>query len=147
MANLDAKNYVLKNSVPSQKVPPFEEKGATYIAYDEITFAANVVNVNDVIRTSIVVPKGAIVKEACVFSPSLGTTGIFSLGTLVNADALIAAADAGGQAVKAMADIAATDLLLKVAEDTNYVLTCTEATTAAATKTLKVYVEFVYIGG
>ncbi len=147
MANLDAKNYVLKNSVPSQKVPPFEEKGATYIAYDEITFAANVVAANDIIRTGIVVPKGAIIKEAGILSPSLGTAGTFQLGTAAVPNSLVNAANAGGQAVKGLADAGAVDLLKKMTDDTNYQVKCTVATTAALGLTMKIFVEFAYIGG
>lgn len=146
MANLDAKNYVLKNSVPSQKVPPFEEKGATYIAYDEITFTGNVA-VNDIIRTSIVVPKGAIIKEAGIISPSLGTTGTFQLGTATVPNSLVNAANAGGQAVKGLADAVAVDLFKKMTEDTNYQVKCTVVTTAATGLTMKIFVEFAYIGG
>lgn len=147
MANLDAKNYVLKTAVPSQKIPAGEQRGALFLAYDEITFPAAVVAVNDVIRTAIVVPAGAIIKECGVVAPSLGTTGIFSLGKTGAVSSLVLAADAGGQAVKASADAAATDLLVKLTADTEYFLTCTEATDVAATKKLKVWVEYSFIGG
>lgn len=146
MANIDSKNYKLVNAVPSSKIPPFEQKGNVYIGYDEVTFAAEAA-VNDIVRTALVVPKGAIVLDAMVVAPSLGATGIFQLGTAADPDALIAAADAGGQAVKQLADAGAADLLKKLTDDTNYQLKCTEATAAATGLTLKVIVKFAYVGG
>lgn len=144
MANIDAVNYAKKNAVPSEKIAPGDANGFLYHAYDEVTLLAELA-VNDIIRTGIVVPAGARVVEAYVISPSLGATGILQLGTAADPDALIAAADAGGQAIKAMSDAGAADLEVKLAVDTNYQLKCTEVSASGTGKKIQVAVIYSFI--
>jgi hypothetical protein len=145
MAVFNALNYAKAYvNVPSEKIAPGEVGGELQVAYDEYTFTANAA-VNDVIRLGIKIPAGARIHEAVVIAPSLGTTGTFALGTASNTTSLIAAANAGGQAVKALTPAGAADLGKELSEDTFYQLTCTVATTAAAGLKIQVWVIYTYI--
>lgn len=146
MADFNAVNFAKAYvNVPSEKIAPGEVSGDLLVAYDEYTFPANAFVLNDVIKLGIKIPAGARVIEATVVAPSLGTTGIFSLGTATDPDALIVAADAGGQAVRANIPAGAADLGKELTVDTFYQLTCTEATTAAAGLKIQVWVKYVVI--
>ena len=60
-------------------------------------------------------------------------------------DALIVAADAGGQAVRAVVPAGAADLGKELSVDTAYQLTCTEATDAALGLKIAVWIKYVYV--
>lgn len=146
MADFYGSNYTKAYvNVPSEKIPPGEISGDKKIAYDEYTFDGDVFAQNDIIKLGIKIPKGARVLEATVIAPSLGTTGIFSLGTSANPDALVVAADAGGAAVKAQSPAGAADLGVELSEDTFYELKCTEATDTADGLKIQVWVEYVLV--
>lgn len=141
------KAYVDK---PSAKIAPGESIGAVKFSYDEITLGQAVIALNDVIKTSLRVTKGAKIMDAGILIPaSLGTTGIFSLGRAASAlnvadpDSLVVAADAGGQAALAKATAASVDLLKDIEEDElMFDLTCTEATSAANGLKIKVWIQW-----
>lgn len=131
-------------AVPSQKVNPGEAGGKLQVVYDEYTFLAEMA-ANDIIEMQLVVPAGARIVEAGIVCPSTGATGIFQLGTSGDADALVASADAGGQAVKALADAAAADLMKEVSAETSYQVKCTELTAAATGLKLKAFVSYIQL--
>ena len=147
MATLYADNYKKAYvNRPVEKIPTGEVSGEIKFAYDEITLApvgqtgTQTVALNDVIKTSLRVTKGAKIIDAGIFIPaSLGATGIFSLGRAASSlnaadpDSLVATADGGGQAALAKATAASVDLLKDIEEDeVMFDLTCTEATPAIA---------------
>lgn len=146
MAN--AINYQLTQNVPSQKIPMGELNGKIRVMYDSYVFPADVFALNAEIDLGKL-PAGARVIEALVKSVSLGTTGIFSLGHRANselaedADAFIAAADAGGQAAKALMPAGAAGLLIKFASETQVYLKCTEATDSALNDKIEVLIQYV----
>lgn len=146
MADLNAKNYKAAYvDIPSNKIPPAEVSGGVMVAYDEYEQAGAAIALNDVIKLGIVIPKGARILEAVLKCPSMGTTGIFSLGTAADADSLLVNADAGGQAVKAVTTAAAVDLGKELAEETAYQLLVTEAADAAGGKKIQVWVTYSYL--
>lgn len=127
MATVYSANQTLLNN--GYRVPAGELGGEVKCAHDKFTFTADAFALNDVIEMALHIPQNAMILGAFVYSPSLGTTGIFHLGTLANPDALVIA-DAGGQAVLAKETAASADLLSVVtsAAKQQYVLTCAEAT-------------------
>ena len=135
---------------PVEKIPTGEVSGESKFAYDEITLPQNAIALNDVIKTSLRVTKGAKILDAGILIPaSLGTTGIFSLGRAASSlnaadpDSLVVSADAGGQAALAKATAASVDLLKDIEEDElMFDLTCTEATTAANGLKIKVWIQW-----
>ena len=147
MATLFADNYKKAYvNKPTEKIPTGEVSGEIKFAYDEITLSpvgqtgTTTIALNDVIKTSLRVTKGAKIIDAGIFIPaSLGATGIFSLGRAASnlnpadPDSLVATADGGGQAALAKATAASVDLLKDIEEDElMFDLTCTEATPAIA---------------
>lgn len=152
MANINAVNKALRASVPSQKVASGEYNAYSSFAYDEVTLAAELA-VNDTITTGIKIPKGARIIAAGIKSPSLGATGILSLGTVVDgallstgdADSLLAIADAGGQAVVAGIDAASVDHLKEQTSDVVVYATCTEITAAGTGKKIQFWAEFAMV--
>lgn len=137
---------------PSEKVNPGELTGRVKVAYANHTFVANVNAIADVIKL-FRLPKGARVLQATVVSPSLGTTGILSLGNAASADAVeaadpdslivVAQLDAGGQAVLGKTTSASAAVGKQFAADVDVQLVLTEATDAAAGKTIACWVEYV----
>lgn len=143
---------------PTSKIPPGESSGEIKFAYDEITLGVAgqsiTVSLNDVLKTSLRVTKGAKIIDAGIFIPaSLGATGIFSLGRAAtpggapaDPDSLVGGADAGGQAALAKATVASVDLLKDIMEDeVMFDLTCTEATptiSAGANLKIKVWIQW-----
>lgn len=73
MAAFNAVNYVRKIAVPSVKIPPGQEKGALFVAYDEYTTLANL-GAADTINTSITIPPGAKVHFLAYSIPTNGGT-------------------------------------------------------------------------
>ena len=131
MANLYGSNYTLAYvNVPSEKIEPGEQVGKVKVAYDEYDLdgLGVVIAANDLIYL-MKIPAGARVLEAIIDSPSLGTTGIVQLGTAADPDRYIAAADAGGQAVREKMPLGADGAFEELTEETQLILKCTEITT------------------
>lgn len=86
---------------PSQMIPAGEQAGRVRVAYDEITFEANVLAISDVVKL-FKIPKGARVLGFRAVGASLGTTGILDFGYAANGvdladpDAFISGLDLGG---------------------------------------------------
>lgn len=148
MAIVNAVNYQLTQNVPSEKLPKGALNGRIKTLYDYYTFPAAAFAANDEINL-FSLPKGARVVEAMVIGPSLGTTGIFSLGHRANddddedPDAFIAAADMGGQAAKALSPAGSAGLLKKFESETQIYAKCTEVTTAAAGLDIEFLISYV----
>lgn len=108
MATLNAVNYA--KTQDNAKVEPGEDNSHKRGMYDSYTLQGAVLAANDEIN-SLKLPEGALITGAWIKSPSLGTTGIVSLGLRAHTDydgnsvsedanGLVDQADAGGQAVK-----------------------------------------------
>jgi hypothetical protein len=107
---------------------------------DEYTFPADAFALNSRIKIGTL-PKGARPLSAFVHSPSLGTVGIFDLGTDDDQNGYVDQADAGGQAVHK----AGTGVLLdgrRLAEAVDVYLHCTEATDSAEGDVISAAVEY-----
>lgn len=143
MATVKGANRTKKDAVPSQKIPPGEVSGRRLVAYDEYTPVADIIALNDIIDLALDIPKGARILEATLICPSMGTTGKFALGTSGDPDALIADADAGGQAVKGQSPLGSADLGKELSADTSYQIKVTEATDAALGDKIQVWIDYV----
>lgn len=95
MSNLDTTNYLKINPTdgsPMELINAGDVKGQELVGYDEYTFAAEAV-LADVIRTSMVLPKGARLIGVSAEVPQSGSTqGQFSVNagaTVVRAAATI----------------------------------------------------------
>jgi hypothetical protein len=153
MATLEGVNYGKVNSEPSLKVPKGELNAGVKILYDEHEFEADVNAIADVIKLGAKLPKGARVLDAVVLCPSLGTTGILSLGWAASddavesadADGLIVASqiDAGGQAALGKCTAASAGLGKKFEADVQIQAVLTEASDSALGETLKCWVYYV----
>lgn len=130
MASVYGVNQALLNG--GYQVKASELGGEVKMAYDKYTFTADVFAQNDLIELALWIPQGAMIVGAFVKAPSLGTTGIFHLGTAADPDALVIA-DAGGAAVLAKETAASADFLKIITSSAKqqYILKCTEATDAA----------------
>lgn len=140
----NTKKYITN---PIDKVQAKEDGGKVRVAYDSYVFLANAFADGDLIEL-MKLPKGAKVVDAFVKAPSLGTTGIFDLGykangvDVIDENAFVSAADAGGQAVfKRMSTEAGSFKEFSV--ETTVILDCTEVTTAAIGLTIEVAVFYV----
>jgi hypothetical protein len=138
MATVYGVNYTKKNiTVPSLKVAGKEHSGKVRMAFDSYVFEANVVASATIKLMKL--PAGAKVVDCKVKVPSLGTTGIFSLGYEANgvdvADLdgflLATSIDAGGQAVLGVPTLGSAAIFKEFSVETQVVLTQTEDTTAA----------------
>ena len=123
-------------SNPVQVVEQGVSGGKVKCIYDTYTLPTAVIDVGDIVKVGgVKLPKGARVVDATIACASLGTTGILSLGYAANgvdaaaADAFIASADAGGQAVFAKPAAGATGMFKKFAADTQIVIGCSEIST------------------
>lgn len=109
---------------------------------DSYAFPSAVFALNDRIKIGTL-PIGAKVVDAGIRIPvSLGTTGIFDLGTTDDVDGFVDGCDAGGQAAVLKAS---TEALIGHAftEATDVYLKCVEATDAAAADLIYAWVEYV----
>lgn len=138
-----AKNYALTQLVPASRIPTGEDSGYVLQAYDEVTFAANIIAATDTIPLALRLPAGARILEATIIAPSLGA-GTFQLGTVGVPTALIASAVTSA-AVKAQTPAGAADLGKKLTVDTDYQLTCTVATSAALGLRMQVWIQYVLV--
>ena len=153
MATVDSTNLDQTQLVKTPKLDKGLKNGRIKVLQDEYTFPADAFAANDEIN-SISLPKGAKIIDAEVMAPSLGTTGIFSMGlrasldadgnTLAeDADSLVASADFGGAAARQRMGSAEAALDQKLGDEAQVFLTCTEVTTAAEDLVLKWKVYYV----
>lgn len=142
MATVYGKNKTIVRLADGSKIPAGEVGGEVKIAYDQYTLAAEVA-ANDIIDMALSIPAGARIVDAAIVAPSMGATGIFQLGTAAVPAALVASADAGGQAVVAKA--AGVDVGLKLTATTNYQLKCTEVTAAGTGLVVQAWVAYVML--
>jgi len=152
MAILKGKNKALIEA--GKKVSGGEINGRVKVLHETYTFLAEAA-ISDVIELPNL-PIGAKVLDAYVSGPSLGATGIFTLGNRATVDAdknviaadpdsYVASVDLGGAAALVRAGVAGKEagLLVRYGEqETQPVLTCTEVTTTATGKTIEVVIEF-----
>lgn len=143
MATLDSVNYAKEKA--GSKVAPGEQNGRVKGNYDSYSLGGSVIANNDEIE-SIKIPEGAIIVDAWLKSPSMGATGIFNLGLRAfedadeasvaeDADGLVQAADAGGQAVMKRADLTSALIGKKVGKGGARVFVqCSEVTVATSGK-------------
>jgi len=148
MANVNSVNKAKLENNPANMIDTGEYSGKVRSLYDSYVFPANAFSASDnIVLQSL--PKGARVVDAIVKAPSLGTTGIFSLGYFANGvdsedlDAFVVSADAGGQAVLAKMPAGAAGAFKKFEAETSLVLDCTEVTQAAAGLKIEVVVLYV----
>jgi len=148
MAIVNSLNNAKISAIPSKKIEKGEFGGKVRSLFDSYVFPGAVFAANDEINL-ITLPKGARVVDAKIVSPSLGATGIFTLGHRANLEdaeddnALVISADAGGQAVSASMAAASVANLKKFESETQLYLKCSEATAAANGLEIKVFVEYV----
>ena len=142
-------------SVPSVKIPPGYVSGEMKCLYFSFALPGAVVALNDIIKLGRL-PKGALVLDAVLSFPDLGTTGVLDFGWAASADG-VEAADADGfmasvdvktaAATVNMDDVsgaAVPGLLKEFAAEVDVQLVATEATTAT-TGTIKGYIKYVTI--
>jgi len=120
----------------AKKTPSYENYGKLRIMKIEFTLAA-VLALGDKIY-GLKLPKNALIVDAIIKLPSLGATGIVSMGLskdgAEDSDSLIPVADAGGQDVLERADKDSNDIGY-ITEGNDYLMIeCTEASVNAAGK-------------
>lgn len=142
MATVYGKNQTILNLEDGSKIPAGEVGGEVKVAYDEFTLTGELA-LNDIIDLSLHLPIGARILNAVIAAPSMGATGIFALGTAADDDALVAAADAGGQRVVSVG--AGVDIGKKLTAETKYQIKVTEATAAGLGLTVQAWVEYVVL--
>lgn len=144
MATQYAKNYAaaFQATKSPKNYPPGERNGNPFYIKDTFTATTAIVPLNDLIYIGKL-PAGATIVDAFINAPSLGTTGIFSMGTALDEDGIITVADAGGQAVVAKANGALIGK--KVLVETEVYLKVTEATTAASGLAVEVGVAYLLV--
>ena len=148
-------------SKPVVKIPPGYVAGEVKFLYFSFALPGAVVAAADVIKLGKL-PKGAMVLDACLSFPDLGTTGVMDLGwaasvevdsagtalELADADGLMAAVDMkAAAAIVNMADVAGAEVagfLKEFAAQVDIQLVASEATTAT-TGTIKGYIQYVTI--
>lgn len=143
MAIVNADNYAgFYASVPRQMMPKGEVSGEVKVLRDKYTLGA-IFALNDEINMGFV-PEGSTIVDCKVVIPAtLGATGIFSVGyraftdsdgaaVVEDANALVLAADAGGQAVLARMIAGCAGYGKKVGSGGAQIfVTCTEVTVDA----------------
>lgn len=149
MANLYGANYnAAYNATKSPKnYPPGQFNGEPRVIKDTFTGAdgANVIAIGDKIFVGKL-PKGAVILDAIVNIPAtLGTGGIFTLGTAADEDGIISGTglDAGGQAAFARANGVLVGTQLDA--ETDVFLIATEATSAAAAKKIHTSISYLLV--
>lgn len=139
MAEYNAVNYAAQYvAKPSEKVPPGEFHGRRRVLRDEYVLVGETSSVGLNATDTILGPKlpaGARVLDAWVkVDKSVGATGIFDLGYAANgvdvldADAFVTGADAGGQAAfeRACDGQVNAGIDKKFTVETQLLVTCTE---------------------
>lgn len=146
---MNADNYAKSITSPVQKIDKGELNGKTKNMYDSITLDAELALNDEILLPNL--PEGARVIEAIIKSPSLGATGILSLGhkagvTEVEDDnAFIPAADAGGQAVveKMSGTLGNVGHFKKFGETVQLFAKCTEASAAGTGAKIEFLIQYV----
>ena len=153
MATLRGDNNQLLNNNPVDKIDVTEQHGRMRIMKDSITLSAELAAA-DVIEMGAPLPKGAMVVEAVLQSPQLGTVGgagELDVGWLAgeegdeaaDADGLFAAVEVGSASanVKLSDSLAGAGYLKKFDDRVQLAITANEVTDAAIgdTVTLVVY--------
>ena len=150
MATVYGTTYLAQNGQSTSRLPIGDVGGRVRSLYFTHTFAADVNAISDIVKLCKL-PKGARVVGGRLYSPSLGTTGIFhwgwaasaeldSAGTaleLIDADGFGVSLDAGGQAVDSTMAGTVGGFLKKFAADVDVQLTLTEATDSAINDVIK----------
>lgn len=147
---MDSKNLAIISA--GKKVSPGQEDGRVKGLYDSFTLT-EVLALNAEID-SLYIPEGALITNAWIKSPSLGSTGTVQMGLRAHensdagdvpedSDGLVASADAGGQAV--FQRNAGEALIGKTIGKggAQVFLTCTEASTATS-GTIEWVVEYLH---
>jgi hypothetical protein len=149
MAEFNMDNYSAYAD-DSGKATPNEVNARVKCLIDEYTLLAEL-SVNDELLLHKL-PEGAKIIDAILDSDQLGTTGILDLGLKAytnkagssvaeDADALIASADAGGQAVKAKMAAGAAGFGAEIGKGgAQPFVTCTEASDAGTGDTIRVVI-------
>lgn len=150
MAEFNGSNYKkIFVDLPSSQLNAGEFSGKIRVLQDSYVCTQDVYAIGDLINMGAKLPKGAKVIEACLISPSLGTTGIMKLGFTANGidaaddDAFIASADAGGQAVKGLMPAGAAALGKKFEAETKIQIKFSEASDAANEKEIKIWIQYI----
>lgn len=158
MANFDMTSAAKRASVPIQMEDTYDAYGRRRVAYDSITFAADLTAADTVSGPRI--PAGARVLEVKVRSEQLGTAGgngeldcgwsaSADGGEAADADGFIAAIEVGSAIANVTssgqyASSASPAGLGKVfSEEVQLVFTANETTDDASTKILEIEVEYV----
>lgn len=131
-------------TVPSVKIHQGELSGGVRVMYDEFTLTEEL-EVNDKIYMGPPLPAGARILDASCYCPSLGTTGIFTLGRSGDTDSLIGSIDGGGQVAFGKPGITSADVGDLLAADTQFYLTATEASDAGVGKLVQVWISYVIV--
>jgi hypothetical protein len=120
----------------AKKTASYENYGKLRLMKIEFTLAA-VLALGDKIF-GIKLPKNALISDASIKLPSLGATGIVSLGIVKDGtefkDSLIKVADAGGQAVLERADKDSSDIGYVTGDNDYLMIECNEASILAVGK-------------
>lgn len=149
MSNYYGVNYTnIYQSNPSVPALVGQAFGKVKMVYDEFVLTAEL-GTSDKLYMGHKLPKGALVIDAAIIAPSLGTTGIIQLGhsangvDLLDVDAFVQTADAGGQAVIAKPAAGAAGIGKKFSAETEIQISCTEVTQAGIGLTVKCYILYV----
>lgn len=141
MATLNGINYAKSLQAPVQKADPGEINAKVKCIRERYTLSAVLANGDEILGP--ILPAGAVILDAYVKSPSLGATGIVTLGLkaftdyegnteAADPDSLVVSADAGGAAVLERASAGSAAIGKKVGTGgAQTVLTCTEASANA----------------
>ena len=149
MASYYGVNYNnIYQSNPVLPALPGQAFGKVKMLFDEFVLTAEI-DTPDKLYMCHKLPAGAIVIDAAIIAPSLGTTGILQLGHSANGvdnldvDAFVQSADAGGQAVIAKPAAGAAGIGKKFTVETEIQISCTEITQAGIGDTVKCYILYV----
>jgi hypothetical protein len=149
MASYYGSNYTnIYQNNPSEPAEVGQAFGKVKMLYDEFTLTAEI-DTPDTLFMCHKLPAGALVIDAAIIAPSLGTTGILQLGHSANGvdandvDAFVQTADAGGQAVIAKPAAGAAGIGKKFTVETEIKISCTEITQAGIGDTVKCYILYV----
>lgn len=115
--------------------------GNVKVLSDRYTFTTGIFSASDFLSLGYL-PAGARVIDAGISCASTGTTGMFTLGTVVDPDGFCTTADTGGQAAVKKSS---TEALIgsQMAVETQVILDCSEATDVATDVVLEAYVVYV----
>lgn len=138
------------NAGGAEKAEIGDINGRVRVLHFEHALVGDVVAISDIIKLGQL-PKGAMIVDSFIYSPSLGTTGIFNFGYAASVDAAEAAdadafgpvLDAGGQAVSQRMLGSYGAFMKRLAGVVDVQLAFTEATSAADGDIVKGYIMYV----